>query len=95
MAASAAVFYKHFADPSVILGKINKHKKPAGVSPTSTENYSVNHPTAYSCVNSDDELRFMYENGQGHLTLFCIVFVWPGVPNSYSSKNSGLCIKTD
>ena len=25
--------------------------------------------------NSDDELRFMYENGQGHLTLFCIVFV--------------------
>ena len=25
---------------------------------------------------SDDELRFMYENGQGHLTLFCIVFVW-------------------
>ena len=24
---------------------------------------------------SDDELRFMYENGQGHLTLFCIVFV--------------------
>ena len=27
-------------------------------------------------VYSDDELRFMYENGQGHLTLFCIVFVW-------------------
>ena len=25
--------------------------------------------------NSDEELRFMYENGQGHLTLFCIVFV--------------------
>ena len=24
----------------------------------------------------DDELTFMYENGQGHLTLFCIVFVW-------------------
>ena len=23
---------------------------------------------------SDDELRFMYENGQGHLTFFCIVF---------------------
>ena len=22
------------------------------------------------------ELRFMNENGQGHLTLFCIVFVW-------------------
>ena len=26
-------------------------------------------------IYSDDELRFMYENGQGHLTLFCIVFV--------------------
>ena len=25
--------------------------------------------------HSDEELRFMYENGQGHLTLFCIVFV--------------------
>merc|ERR1711997_631251 len=24
--------------------------------------------------HSDDELRFMYENGQGHLTFFCIVF---------------------
>ena len=24
--------------------------------------------------HSDDELRFMYENGQGHLTSFCIVF---------------------
>jgi hypothetical protein len=29
-----------------------------------------------SAIYSDDELRFMYENGQGHLTLFCIVFVW-------------------
>ena len=27
-----------------------------------------------SFLYSDDELRFMYENGQGHLTFFCIVF---------------------
>ena len=37
-------------------------------------------PSATHCGSvfkySDDELRFMYENGQGHLTLFCIVFVW-------------------
>ena len=24
----------------------------------------------------DEELRFMYKNSQGHLTVFCIVFVW-------------------
>jgi hypothetical protein len=29
---------------------------------------------SWQMLNSDDELRFMYENGQGHLTLFCIVF---------------------
>ena len=29
--------------------------------------------------NSDDELRFMYENGQGHLTFFCIVNTVPSL----------------
>ena len=36
--------------------------------------------------NSDDELRFMYKNGQGHLTLFYIVFVWlRGQPSAVRS----------
>ena len=31
----------------------------------------------------DEELRFMYKNNQGHLTVFCIVFVWlRGLPSS-------------
>ena len=35
----------------------------------------LNSPSYLNTDYSDDELRFMYENGQGHLTLFCIVFV--------------------
>ena len=30
----------------------------------------------------DEELRFMYKNSQGHLTVFCIVFVWLRGPPS-------------
>ena len=30
----------------------------------------------------DEELRFMYKNNQGHLTVFCIVFVWLRGPPS-------------
>ena len=47
---------------------------------------------------SDEERRFMYKINQGHLTVFCIVFVWLGVhPHQSGSwpKFSGLCIKTD
>ena len=33
---------------------------------------------------SNYELRFMYKNGQRHLTLFCIVFVWlRGRPSTF------------
>ena len=32
--------------------------------------------------NSDEERRFMYKINQGHLTVFCIVFVWLGGPPS-------------
>ena len=32
--------------------------------------------SGFFSTHSDEELRFMYENGQGHLTLFCIAFVW-------------------
>ena len=32
--------------------------------------------------NWDEELRFMYKNNQGHLTVFCIVFVWLRGPPS-------------
>ena len=31
---------------------------------------------------SDEEWRFMYKINQGHLTIFCIVFVWLGGPPS-------------
>ena len=31
---------------------------------------------------SDEEQRFMYKINQGHLTVFCIVFVWLGGPPS-------------
>ena len=43
MANLAAVFCKHFADPSVFLEKVNKYKKPAGLPPTTADNYSVIH----------------------------------------------------
>ena len=33
-------------------------------------------------INSDEERRFMYKINQGHLTIFCIVFVWLGGPPS-------------
>ena len=33
-------------------------------------------------MNSDEERRFMYKINQGHLTVFCIVFVWLGGPPS-------------
>ena len=52
----------------------------------------------FSLFYSDDELRFMYENGQGHLTLFYIVFVWlRGQPSSVRviTQIPGLCIKTN
>ena len=29
----------------------------------------------FESTNSDEERRFMYKNNQGHLTVFCIVFV--------------------
>ena len=32
--------------------------------------------------HSDEERRFMYKINQGHLTVFCIVFVWLGGPPS-------------
>ena len=32
--------------------------------------------------HSDKERRFMYKISQGHLTVFCIVFVWLGGPPS-------------
>ena len=32
--------------------------------------------------NLDEEQRFMYKINQGHLTIFCIVFVWLGGPPS-------------
>ena len=44
--------------------------------------------TFYGCtqyflsVHSDEERRFMYKINQGHLTVFCIVFVWLGGPPS-------------
>ena len=37
--------------------------------------YTINLGNFHTILHSDEELRFMYENGQGHLTLFCIVFV--------------------
>ena len=33
-------------------------------------------------LHSDEERRFMYKINQGHLTVFCIVFVWLGGPPS-------------
>ena len=39
-------------------------------------------PTQLWVSNSDEELRFMYKNSQGHLTVFCIVFVWLRGPPS-------------
>ena len=33
-------------------------------------------------IHSDKEWRFMYKINQGHLTVFCIVFVWLGGPPS-------------
>ena len=33
-------------------------------------------------TNLDEERRFMYKINQGHLTVFCIVFVWLGGPPS-------------
>ena len=33
-------------------------------------------------IYSDEEWRFMYKINQGHLTAFCMVFVWLGGPPS-------------
>ena len=38
--------------------------------------------TWYHYSHSDEERRFMYKINQGHLTVFCIVFVWLGGPPS-------------
>ena len=42
----------------------------------------ANQWTAWLSYYWDEELRFMYKNSQGHLTVFCIVFVWLRGPPS-------------